>query len=239
LGLLELLKSLAGIEHWDFSDRRGTLRIPCQIQGRLRKGDADVNVEIVDIGMRGLQVLVHGKVRKGSVVEILSHDQNVESSVKCRIEWKKEQGDGFLTGVSFQDTEDALGDSWLLKELKEIGNEAIRTEQRRSGVRVICMAEAKLKIGDTRKETLLVDLGLGGALIELESHPLSPGELVRFEFGPIDDLSRVVINSEVAVAYQRETPRYGLRFDTFFVGGVTDLERYLTYFYALRTSQAS
>ena len=34
------MKSLAGIEEWDFSDRRGTLRIPCHLNARL--GDDEV-----------------------------------------------------------------------------------------------------------------------------------------------------------------------------------------------------
>lgn len=237
MGLVEVIKSLAGIEEWDFSDRRGTLRIPCKLEGKLSKGDDSVDVEIVDIGLRGLRVLVLGKVRKRSVMELSPRGESETIPVKCRIEWKKDVPEGYLTGVSFRDSEDVLAGSWLFEELRAIGTEAMETKQRRTGIRVICNAECMIRVENQRRDATLIDLGLGGALIEHDGDPLPEGLKLKFSLGPIDELSRVYINSEVVVHYDRDVPRYGLKFDTFSLGGVTDLERYLTYFYALSKAE--
>jgi len=227
VGLLDHMKSLAGIEEWDFSDRRGTLRIPCELQARLSD---DTEVRIVDIGLRGMRLLINGKVRKGTNVELLPC-QGEGGAVHCKIEWKKKHPGGFLTGVSFTDDEATLSRSWLFHEMKAIGMEAVQTEQRRTGVRVICRTPALLKQGSEKREVLLVDLGLGGALIEYEGDSIKKGEKVRLEFGPVEDLTRVVVDCEAVVTYKREKPRAGLRIDTFFVGGVTDIERYLNHYF--------
>lgn len=231
MGLLDHMKSLAGIEEWDFSDRRGTLRIPCHLNARLGD-DEQTEVEVVDIGLRGMRLLVKGKIRKGSTFEL--HPHNGEGGpVSCKIEWKKKHSDGFLTGVSFQDSESSLSSSWLFQELKAIGLESVQTEQRRSGVRVICRTPAKLKQDQEKREVLLVDLGLGGALVELDGEPIKAGDKVRLEFGPQNELPRVVVNCEVVTTYKRDKPRAGLRIDSFFDGGVTDIERYLSHYFAL------
>ena len=121
MGLLNLLKSLAGIDEWDFSDRRSALRIPCQLDGQFLKKDGQViDVKIVDIGLRGLQVLVLGKLRKGSIVTLKSSEpSDGDTGVACRIEWKKKHPEGFLAGVSFQESPANLSDSWLFEELRE------------------------------------------------------------------------------------------------------------------------
>lgn len=225
------MKSLAGIEVWDFSDRRGTLRIPCELQAKLSK-DGDPDVQIVDIGLRGLRLTVNGKIRKGTNIELYPV-QGSGGPVHCKIEWKKKQSDGFLTGVSFTDDKDALSNSWLFHEMKAIGLEAVETEQRRSGVRVICRTPARLKIGSEKRDVLMVDLGLGGALIEFEGEQLKKGDKVRLEFGPVEELVRVVVDCEVVTTYKREKPRVGLRIEGFFDGGVTDIERYLNHYFAL------
>ena len=232
MGLLDHMKSLAGIEEWDFSDRRGTLRIPCQLQARLVNDKKEIDVEIVDIGLRGMRLLLKGKVRKGSVVE-LHPKQGQGGPVSCKIEWKKKTSGDFLSGASFQDDQKALSESWLFEELKAIGMEAVNTQQRRSGVRVICNTPATLKQGNQKREVTMVDLGLGGALIEDDGEPLSKGDKVRLIYGPLDDMPRIAVNCEVVTTYKREVPRYGLRIDTFFDGGVTDIERYLTHFFSL------
>ena len=234
MGLLDHMKSLAGIEEWDFSDRRGTLRIPCRLEARLRTSGEEVEADVVDIGLRGLCLLIKGKVRKGSVVDLLPR-QSEEQPVKCKIQWKKKHSDGFLSGVSFQDDKESLSRSWLFEEVKAIGLEAVETEQRRSGVRVICNTPAQLKHGNERREVSMVDVGLGGALIESDGETLKSGDKVRLEFGPLEELPRVAVNCEVVTTYKREPPRYGLRIDTFFDGGVTDIEQYLTHFFTPAT----
>lgn len=238
MGLLDVLKSLAGIEQWDYSDRRGSLRIPCHIEGRLEKGDSSVKVEIADISLVGMRVLVLGKVRKGSVMELkpAKKKRGKTSTVKCRIEWKLKHEKGWLAGVSFKESEEAMSDSWLFQEIKAIGKEAVKTQRRREGVRVTCTAPAKLKVGKELREANLIDLGFGGALVECDGELWKEGEKIRLDFGPMDELSRVVINSEIVVTHDRDIARYGIKFLTFHTGGVTDLERYLDYFYSDPTS---
>lgn len=231
MGLLELLKSLAGIEEWDFSDRRAALRIPCQIEAKIVGSKKESPVQIVDLGMRGLRLLFQGKVRKGSTVT-LAHPKDKGNPITCKVEWKKESPQGLLVGASFQDSHEAMSQGWLLTELKAIGQEAADTQQRRAGIRIMCNCAGKLRVDGELREVTLIDLGLGGTLIAGPGDSLKTGQQVRLEFGPLKDLARVAINCEIVAAYKRDIPRYGLRFDSFFDGGVTDLERYLTYFYA-------
>jgi hypothetical protein len=231
LGLLELLRSLAGLERWDLSDSRSVLRIPCQIRCQIvERGGLCQQATIVDIGLRGLRLQVPGKIRKGSVVTLSSTSADGQG-VHCRIEWKKPQGDGFLTGVSFRDSEEVLSRSWLIAELKAIGVEAVQTALRRRGVRVICDAPCLLISGDSRSEALMRDLGLGGSLVECAGPGLKVGDPARLDFGPVAELGKVSVSGQVVAVYDREVPRYGIRFDTFSLGGVTDLERYLTHYF--------
>lgn len=236
--MLDVLKSLAGIEQWDYSDRRGSLRIPCHLKGRLEKGDSTTDVEITDISLVGIRALVLGKLRKGSTVELKPRKKKGKAKpVKCRVEWKVKQDDGWLAGLSFKDSEDTMSQSWLFQEIVAIGKEAVKTQQRREGVRVMCTAPAKLKVASDLRDAQLRDLGFGGALLECPGEQWGAGQKVRLDFGPIGDLSRVVINSEVVVSHKQKTPRYGLKFLTFHTGGVTDLERYINYFYELNEAE--
>jgi hypothetical protein len=233
MGLLDLLKSLAGIEQWRFSDRRSALRIPCEIGCRLKdKSGPPQTAVIVDIGLRGLRLMVPGKLRKGALVELASPSSQERLSVKCRVEWKKADNDGVLAGVSFLDSEEVLSRSWLVDELKAIGAEAVRTAQRRGGVRVICDADVKvIWKGDraNQRQGVMRDMGVGGTLLECPGPVMKLGDPVRLDFGPIEELAKMAVNGEIVAVYDMETPRYGVRFDTFSMGGVTDLERYLTY----------
>lgn len=233
MSLLELLESLAGIEHWDFSDRRSTLRIPCGIDASLEHSGKTVPVVVEDIGLQGLRLLVLGKVRKGSIVELSAPDKPGEP-VRCRIEWKREHPQGFVTGASFKDSAEQLSRSWLFQEVKSIGEEAVETKKRRRGVRVICNTSAQLKVQGEKIEINMIDLGLGGALIEGEGLEFQKGDTFRLAVGPLEELPRMVVNGSVVTVHQRELPRYGVAFDSFFEGGVTDVERYLTHFYELR-----
>ena len=203
LGLVELIKSLAGIEEWDFSDRRGTLRIPCELEARLGKADDTVPVRIVDIGLRGLRVLVFGKVRKRAVLDLMPPEEKTGPSLSCRIEWKKKVEEGFLTGVSFRESEETLSKSWLFDELRAIGAEAIKTEQRRTGIRVICNADCMIRMENTRRNATLIDLGLGGALVECEGESLEEGQALKFSLGPLDELARVYVNARIVIAYPK------------------------------------
>ena len=230
MGFLEPLKSLAEMESWDFSDRRGTLRIPCEIPAKLEK--SGTRVDIVDLGLRGLRLLIHGKVRKGSVVSLVGPGKAQSGAVACKVQWKKKHPKGFVVGVSLKSSLRELSESWLFEEVKAVGEEVLQTQQRRSGVRVICGTPAMIWSEPAKEDAILLDLGLGGALIEFAGDGLKKGTLFRLEFGPLEELARVVINCEVVVSYKRETPRYGIKFNTFFVGGVTDLERYLNHFFA-------
>jgi hypothetical protein len=175
--------------------------------------------------------MVTGKVRKGSLVELSSEMEQEGRAVTCRIEWKKAESDGILTGASFQDSGDTLSHSWLIAELKAIGVEAVQTAVRRRGVRVICDAPALFTCKADRREALIRDLGLGGALVQCSGPALKAGDSTRLEFGPVGDLGKIALNGQVVAVYEREIPRYGVRFDTFSLGGVTDLERYLTYYF--------
>lgn len=232
MGLLEVLKSLADLKQWDYSDRRGNLRIPCHLEGTLTKGKSKVDVEIIDISLVGIRVLILGKVRKGSVMELVPRGGKNKSAIKSKIEWKSEHERGWLAGLSFQEDQDAMSKSWLFEELVAIGDEAVKTQQRREGIRVRCDAPAKLRYDDEVRPATIVDLGFGGALLESEGDELKPGQKLRLDFGPVDDLCRVVLNCEVVVVHQREPVRYGLKFETYYIGGITDIERYLDHFYA-------
>ncbi len=231
MGLLEVLKSLADLKQWDYSDRRGNLRIPCQLEACLSKGKTKVDVEVIDISLVGIRVLILGKVRKGSIMELLPRGGSKKSGLKCKIEWKSEHERGWLAGVSFQETEKTMSKSWLFEELVAIGDEAVKTQQRREGIRVLCDAQVKLRYDDEIRTAQLVDLGYGGALLESEGEELTPGQKLRLDLGPIEDLCRIVLNCEVVVVHQRDPVRYGLKFETFYIGGITDVERYLDHFY--------
>jgi hypothetical protein len=230
-GLLEVVRSLAGIEQWDVSDPRSALRIPCEINCQLKdRGGSSQPATVADIGLRGLRLMVQGKVRKGSVVELASAQRDGQA-VRCRIEWKKSEGDGVLMGVSFQDSPEALSHSWLIDELKAIGVEAVQTALRRRGIRVICDAPALFTCMGEKREAMMRDLGLGGALVQCPGPLLKAGESAGLEFGPVEALEKIALTGQVVAVYDREIPRYGVRFDTFSLGGVTDLERYLTYYF--------
>lgn len=218
------------MESWKYSDRRSALRIPCDISCQIKgKAGKLIEAKIVDIGLRGLRLEVPGQLRKGSQIELCSPHPGRGAVVKCRIEWKTKTADGNLAGVSFQDSEEVLARSWLIEEVKEIGSEAQQTSQRRRGVRVICDLPVRLSRDGETREGVLVDLGLGGALLECGGEPLRDKEVVRLDFGPVGEHGKVAIIAQVVVVYTRETPRYGVRFDTFKEGGVTDLDRYLAF----------
>lgn len=233
MSLLQALKNLVGMKKWDYSDRRGILRLKCRIEASLQRETSLIGVEIKDISTDGMQLMCLGKVKKGEVAGIRGvklHNQAEHNSVNVRVEWVRKQTPGWLAGVSFVDDAKVMSKSWLIYELRDLGLKAVKTRQKRESVRVKCRFPARLFAERQSLRARVRDIGMTGARVESEGEILEKGALVKLRFGPIEKLPKLGIAAVVASVHKKGAPVYGLKFSGYETGGDKELEQYLNFF---------
>lgn len=234
MGFVELIKGLFGKEGWDYSERRGKMRARCRIEASLLVGNGLIGVEIVDISVKGMQLMCLGKVKPGSQVElrgVKQYNQATVHSLHCRVEWSRKKTPGWLAGVSFLDSGEDMSNSWLFWELKTSGLKMRGKDQKRKDVRVKCLIPARLNSRTQNLQARVTDIGPNGAMVQTMGKMLEEGESVILRFGPIESLPQIGIKAVIASVHVKGAPTYGLKYIGFQTGDDQALKKYLDFFF--------
>lgn len=234
MGFLNLLKSIVGKQNWDYAERRGKMRAKCRIEASLVVSSGLIGADVLNISVTGMLLQCLGKVRKGEQVQLRSvkqHNQATNHSLNCRIEWTKKNGQGWLAGVSFLDSAQEMGKSWLYWELKGLGLRMIGADQQRQDHRVRCLLPSRLTSRSQNLNARTINLSPSGALVQTTGKLMEVGEIVTLRFGPLDTLPKISAKANIASLPVEGAPTYGLRFMTFEAGTPAQLKLYLDFFF--------
>ena len=234
MGFFDLIKSLVGKPGWDYSERRGKMRVRCRIEASLLVSSGLIGVEIQDISIKGMQLMCLGKVKPGAQVElrgVKQYNQAQVHSLRCRVEWAKKQTPGWLAGVSFLDSAEDMSKSWLFWELKSTGVRMRENDQQRTTFRVRCLIPARLNSRTQNLQARITNLGPKGAMVATMGEMMKVGEVVTLRFGPVEELPKIAVRAQIASVHVEGAPTYGVKFMSYEAGDDEQLKKYLDFFF--------
>lgn len=202
-GLRGLIKSNAP-EDWNYTERRGLIRLDCmyEIEGRTESGKKFTG-QIVDMGLKGMRLRTFEQVKAGDTLFIRYLVPILEvptDTIRCKVLWSQSRQRDFVlfAGLGYDEPETTMAHSWVKYLLKQLGFSRERLYQKRKYVRAECWVPAQLIYGgNERAEGRLYNLGVGGALIEAAA-PLEDGMPVQLLVGPYEELPAFTVPGKLA-----------------------------------------
>ncbi len=181
-------------------DRRGGGRLACSYESSFVTEHGETGrCEVVDVSRRGLQLITENPLAKGLTVAIKTPEtlgSDAFASVMTKVMWtRKDQDQRFLSGVllppGIEDEE-----TWLEAILSKSGYRDDGS-QRRKFVRAESEISGRLALdGETPFEVMVLNLGMGGALIKCEQSLPAERHFV-LELGPFGDLPDIEISGTI------------------------------------------
>jgi hypothetical protein len=197
-------------------ERRQTIRLHCRLDVLLWVGDDLHRGVVVDVGLSGLALEVEKALPLGETVSLARDDFG--RPWQGEVLWCKARkgARGYRVGVTYPPDEEMLRSSWLQPALKQSGFEVEQSGEKRRTRRVAGRVACQLKglTGELYSEGEMLDLSLGGALVECDMQ-FPEGLTLEFETAPLGGLPRLRGLGKV-VSCQTNPPtgrwRSGLRF---------------------------
>ena len=188
-------------------NRRIFARRECHLVSYFAQGAESCVGEIQNISLGGLLARVSQDLFvPDQTVALTPQDEQPLEYVVC---WVEQVGGGYEMGLRYPSSVASFWNSWaadLLAGVKPTHSEVL---ERRSQVRLECLLEGKIKLGDRSLIVDVLDIGGGGALVEMDStiDTREPFELT------IETPVRVgSVPCKIARAWGGEPALYGLEF---------------------------
>ncbi len=196
-------------------ERRETMRLRCEM-GALAKVDEGMHfVTIQDVTLTGLQLEMDTPLKPEQTL-VLTRDE-FGCPLEATVMWCEPGKDGkrHRLGLRYQADHDMLCRSWLKPALKQAGFQAEFPGEKRKLVRIAGRVDCELKglTGETYTGAEMLDLSLGGALVEC-GMSFPEGLTIEFETSPLGGLPPLKGLAKIASVQPLEEKRwrYGLRF---------------------------
>lgn len=190
-------------------NRRIFARVDCHLPVIVSHSGEKCVGEIQNIGLGGLQARVaRGAFEAGDIIEVSPQDQQ---PLRYEVRWQRPSGGGVELGLRFPDSIAGFWESWAADLLA--GQEPTNSEvmERRRQIRLACSLNGFLKVKRKQFKGKVLDLGTGGALVELD-HSLKEGANLQLT---IKDPVRVGhVPCQVVRVFPGAVTRYGLSFVT-------------------------
>lgn len=193
------------------------MRLRCSVGALLKVESAMHFVTLVNVTLTGLCMEMEQPLKANQLVSLTRDDfgQPLEGVVLwCR---KRRSVNGYTVGIRYQADQEALQASWLKPALKQGGFKAEFPGEKRKLVRVPGRVACEIKglTGDTYTPADMLDLSLGGALIEsVLEFPIDLS--VAFETAPLGGLPPLTGIAKIASCnkdrFSAKLWRCGLRF---------------------------
>ncbi len=194
-----------------FPERRQTIRVDCCYQVGCAIEGEEFPGTVSNMGLGGMRLLIPRRLPNGSELTLTQADLDA-GSVNSKVIWTRElRGGEVETGLAYEGPPGRLQQSWVKPALQRLGFEVMPQHERRQHVRVNVKTTASLEAAGRKTPCTVVDLGLGGALVEGPINGFQSGDACSLlvdipECEPL--AARLVYVNELDAGY-----RCGLRFE--------------------------
>lgn len=214
--LRKLLEQLQPSEEpLPINERRSTVRLSHRVDVSVQAGDRYYPATVVNLTFTGL--CLEMKIPLDEEQDITLHREDLGPAFNATVIWSKPSSVGkmHLVGVECELDEDKLVDSWLEPALIQAGFEARYVNEQRKLIRVPSDVTCDIAVdGESLGEARLLDLSVGGALVELLFEPRR-GSLIRLQAPPLGKLPALRREAKVASARATDQGSWlcGLQFE--------------------------
>lgn len=149
-------------------ERRRMIRVRCYCHVEVQDGQEKVKGVVTDLGVDGLRLKCPIKLSEGANVNITYPGKG---GVQCQVIWSTPHPRYVesVSGLKYEDTSENLRQSWVRQMLQELGFDESKVYTRRKFIRANASIPARLEAPDkSQLNARVVNLGVGGALVELE-----------------------------------------------------------------------
>ncbi|MHB2020556.1 MAG: PilZ domain-containing protein [Candidatus Xenobia bacterium] len=164
------------------------IRVDCDAEGVILAG------KVLDMSVTGMRIELLKPVKTNIVLGVkydiaalmLKGSQGFEvDTVRTRVVWCRKNKEGQVeAGVTFIDSQETMGRSWVKYMLRQLGFNPKDISDRRKHVRVRCDMTASLRASEGCGDGLVLSLGNGGFRFEGGLN-LREGASVQATIGPI------------------------------------------------------
>jgi hypothetical protein len=146
-------------------ERRNTTRVDCCYQVECGHPQGSFRASVVNMGLGGMRLLCNQELQAEDCLSLRQADMG---SLSVRVVWcrARTSGDNFECGVVYSDSLEQLENSWVKGALRRLGFEAKSLYERRRTLRARTSVDADLSLAGKVYSCTILDLGLGGALVE-------------------------------------------------------------------------
>ena len=164
--LLSMVQSI--VMKPNLEDNRSRPRARCHVPVSCQTPNGAVVCTLKDISTHGARVLTDVKMSKNSDVLLLPPKGSSEKDkpVKCKAVWSRRYHGEYFVGLKFRAPN---SENWVKALLRELGMSLTVPTQRRKFVRFPTEMRVKLRMFNKSVDTKLLDLSMGGALVEVPS----------------------------------------------------------------------
>lgn len=157
-------------------ERRQTIRVDCCYQVGCALHGEEFPGTVSNMGLGGMRLLIPRRLDNGSELTLTQADLD-SGPVTSKVIWTRQLRSGEVeTGLAYEGPPARLQQSWVKPALQRLGFEVMPENERRQHVRVNVKTTASLEAAGQRLPCTVVDLGLGGALIEGSLNGVQSGD---------------------------------------------------------------
>ncbi len=164
--------------HLSLAERRHKLRVRCYVKVTLGLEGEPQGV-VTDMSMDGLQLRAPTELHLHQEFEVLYNEGQSLGRVRCRVVWVRPGRDFWLAGIAYVGTAESMRASWVKHVLEQLGFDESKTFQKREHIRVESSIPCRV-MGAAEGKGRIVNIGIGGALVELEQ-PLEEEQQLELE----------------------------------------------------------
>ncbi len=194
-GFLEGLRGLVLSQSVPSSERRATPRLRCYypVSCAAVASQQVMSARVTEMSRQGMRMEASEPYKRGTSVNVTYTSPHPQATVRCKVRWSRRRASGsHWMGVTYEEPPDA---SWVGYVLRELGFEDSDVFQKRRTIRLPAELQAEVRSpqGDVLSSGVVINLGVGGALVEMPRSVPGDREIVLSLLGPAVDLPAWVL----------------------------------------------
>lgn len=179
-GFLEGLRGLVLSQSLPTSERRVTPRLRCYYPVSCASAASQQarSARVTEMSRQGMRMEIAEPYKRGSSVNVTYTSPHPQATVRCKVRWTRKRASGnHWMGVTYEDAPDA---SWVGYVLQELGFEDSDVFCKRRNIRLPAELQAEVRTpqGEMLSSGVVINLGVGGALVEMQRSLSGDREIV-------------------------------------------------------------
>jgi len=182
-GFLEGLRGLVLSQGLPASERRTMPRLRCYYPVSCVGAYSDQikSARVTEMSRQGMRMEIAEPYKRGTLVRITYASPHPEATIRCKVRWTRKRATGsHWMGVTYEEEGARLDTSWVGYVLHELGFEDSDVFEKRRNIRFPAdlLAEVQSPQGDLLSNGVVINLGVGGALVEMQKSVTADREVV-------------------------------------------------------------